>query len=100
MPTPVPPNMEQLAEQARKLELAVKLPPAERDVILANTNWSRPRRNEKKVGAATAGKLEAAAQSAEGARRRLHADRPEISDHQHRPPARAGALDRLQRTIR
>lgn len=60
--TPVPPNAEELAEQARKLELAANFLLAESQVTLAQYELEQAKGNEKKVGAAR-GKLEAALKS-------------------------------------
>jgi hypothetical protein len=58
MATPVPDNMEQLAEQARKLEHAANVVAAEADLIQAHYDFDQARSDpakidEKKLGAAT-----------------------------------------------
>jgi hypothetical protein len=59
MATPVPPEVEQLGEEARKLERAANYLKADADVILAKYELEQAATNEKKLGAATT-KLEAA----------------------------------------
>jgi hypothetical protein len=59
MATPVPPEVEQLAEEARKLERAANYLKADADVTLAKYELEQAATNEKKLGAATS-KLEAA----------------------------------------
>ena len=95
MATPVPPEVEQLGEEARKLERAANYLKADADVILAKYELEQAddkreeaRRRDHQTGGSR--------QGAEGARRGLHVDRPEIPDHKYRPPARARPLDRRQ----
>ncbi len=57
--TPVPPNAENLAEQARSLERKANFIQAEADLIAGRYEFEQAKTDEKKLGAATA-KLEAA----------------------------------------
>jgi hypothetical protein len=59
MSTPVPPDVEQLAEEARKLERAANYLKADADVTLAKYELGQAATDEKKLGAATK-KLESA----------------------------------------
>ncbi|MBI1790154.1 MAG: DUF1549 domain-containing protein, partial [Acidobacteria bacterium] len=59
MATPVPPEAEQLAEEARKLERKVNVLTAEAALILGQHQFDKAAGDEKKLGAVT-GKLEAA----------------------------------------
>ena len=95
MATPVPPEVEQLAEEARKLERAANYLKADADVTLAKYELEQAATNEKKLGAATT-KLEAAVKALKEPAEGYTPIGPKYPTTSTRTPARARPLDRGQ----
>ena len=101
MATPVPGNMEQLAEEARKLEHAANVVAAEADLILAHYDFDQARSDPAKIDekklAARHRQAGSRAEGTQGTGRGLHVHGPQVPDHEFRTPLGAGALDRVER---